>query len=617
MTRRESLILYLFSCLGGAAVAIVYLRTLTDGAPPLDDTYIHLQYARLLADGYPFHYVAGEGYTTGATSPAYVALLALLFKVGLGGTTATYVIGAISLALAAAGAGVAASRLAGGLRPALGAAGLVLASGYFACNALSGMETGIYAAVLVCAFAWTLEPRPWLPAILALLPLLRPDGIVFTVIFAGYAAFRTRRYVVYAATVLPFALYLVANKLLTGDFASAGLRCKGFTGDVYIPTFMAVGKIFSEAIRRLPIVFFDTFKPPSLPLFVTPLAIVGLVAPGSRRRFLLGAALVLGYLALNNTKGSIHGWTRYFMPLVPLLAVAAAAGIEGLLRRIPLAAWGAQLAAVVALAALSHPPWLRYFADESRIIRGKQVAVAKVIAAKVPSGETVLTMDVGAVAYLGHRPTFDIVGLTTRKLFAPAYEMLNVPGRIELLGAIPPAERPRWAALYGTSLPPVLAARTHFSAAGFQLYEINYAPIDAANRPDGDGNVVDRLDVADWHHERAHGYRFGPPLPPDQRSAYRVGTTAGAPSVDGCRQVTEESFVLAARAGEDAVLVIRTESVVPALTWNGQPLALAPRSKGVWTELEARVPAAQVQAQNRVEARGPRLYRSYHYFLLQ
>ena len=79
MTRREGLILYLFSCLGGAAVAIVYLRTLTDGIPPLDDTYIHLQYARLLADGYPFHYVAGEGYTTGATSPAYVALLALLF----------------------------------------------------------------------------------------------------------------------------------------------------------------------------------------------------------------------------------------------------------------------------------------------------------------------------------------------------------------------------------------------------------------------------------------------------------------------------------------------------------------------------------------------------------
>jgi hypothetical protein len=494
----------------------------------------------------------------------------------------------------------------------------VLASGYVAANGLSGMETGLYAAVLVCAFAWALEPRPWLPAILALLPLLRPDGIVFAIVFAIYAAFRTRHFLRYAATVVPFALYLVMNKLVTGDFASAGLRCKGFTGDVYIPTFMAVGKILSEAVRRLPIVFFDAFKPPSLPLFITPLAILGLVAPGSRRRFLLGAAIVLGYLALNNTKGSIHGWTRYFMPLTPLLAIAAAAGIEALFRRVPLAAWAASLAAVVALAALSHPPWLRYFAEESRIIRGKQVAVAKVIAEKVPPGETVLTMDVGAVAYLGRRPTFDIVGLTTRKLFAPAYEMLNVPGRIELLGAIPPAERPRWAALYWTSLPPVLAGKIHFSAAGFQLYEINYAPIDAANRPEGDGNLVDRVDVADWHHERAHDYRFGPPrVDSDQRSAYRVGTTAGVPSVDGCRNVTEESFALSARPGEDAVLVIRTEGVVPDLRWNGDPVALAPRSKGAWTELEAHIPAAQVKGQNRVQARSASVYRSYHYFLLQ
>ncbi|HKA89434.1 MAG TPA: hypothetical protein VKE22_17325 [Haliangiales bacterium] len=617
MTRRDSVLLYAVCALGAAAIAFLYFRRLTDGIPPLDDTYIHLQYAKLLAQGHPFHYVAGEGYTTGGTSPLYIALLAPFFWLGLGTPALTYAIGAISLAAAAAGAGLAAGRIAGGLRPALAAAGLVLACGSLDYNALSGMETGFFCGALMVTFAAAIEPSPRLPLLLALLPLVRPEGMVFTLLLGGNAALKTRRWLRYALAVVPFLLYLVANRLLTGEFSSAGLRAKSWTGDVYMPLGSAIAAILESAWKRLPIVFADAFKPPSLPVFLAPLAALGLVVPGpaARQRWLVGAAVVLGYLALNNSKGNVHGWPRYFVPLTPLLAILAAAGLENALRRWRAVAAIVPAAAVVALGWMSQPPWLAYYADESRIIAGKQVPVARAIAATVAPDERVLTMDVGAVAFLGGRPTYDIIGLTTRGIFP--YSMMEVPGRIELLGAIPVAERPRWAALYGSSLPPPLQGRRVTQAGGFLLYEIDYAPLDAANRPERAGAVADRVDVADWASERAHGYEFGPPRGLDQRAAYRVGAVAGATAVDACRIVDHERLVLRAEPGRPAVLVVRTEIPSPEIVWNGRPLALAPGARGAWLELEAAIPADRVAAENVVEARYASLYRSYHYFLVQ
>ncbi len=617
MTRRERLLLLGLCVLGAGAIAFLYFRRLTDGVPPLDDTYIHLQYAKLLSQGHPFHYVAGEGYTTGATSPLYIVLLAPFFWVGLGTPALTYAIGAISLAAAAAGAGLAAGRIAGGLRAALAAAALVLVCGSVDYNALSGMETGLFCGALMCAFAAALEPSPRLPVLLALLPLIRPDGMVFTLLLGGYAALTTRRFLRYVLPVVPFLLYLLANKLLTGEFSSAGLRAKSWTGDVYMPLGSAIAAILDGAWKRIPIVFADAFKPPSLPIFLAPLAALGLVLPGpaSRQRWLVGAAVVLGYLALNNSKGNVHGWPRYFVPLIPLLAVLAAVGMDVALRRSRVAAAAVQAAAVVALAWMSQPPWLAYYADESRIIAGKQVPVARAIPGIVRPDERVLTMDVGAVAFLGERRTYDIIGLTTRGVHP--YSMLEVPGRLELLGAIPVAERPRWAALYGSSLPAPLQGKRAFQASGFMLYEIDYAPIDAANRPARDGAVADRVDVADWASERAHAYGFGPPRGIDQRAGYRIGAVAGATAVDSCRIVDHERFTLAAQPGKPAVLVARTETPAPEIVWNGRPLALAPSSRGAWIELEATIPADRVQAENVVEAGNAGLYRSYHYFVLQ
>jgi hypothetical protein len=54
-------------------------------AVPLDDAFIHFQYAKRLASGHFFSYVDGEGYSSGATSLLWPMLLAPLYLVGLRG----------------------------------------------------------------------------------------------------------------------------------------------------------------------------------------------------------------------------------------------------------------------------------------------------------------------------------------------------------------------------------------------------------------------------------------------------------------------------------------------------------------------------------------------------
>src|SRR5260221_9295828 len=53
---------------------------------PLDDVYIHYDFARSAARGHPFSWVVGNGYSSGGTSPLYPLVLALGYAAGLHGS---------------------------------------------------------------------------------------------------------------------------------------------------------------------------------------------------------------------------------------------------------------------------------------------------------------------------------------------------------------------------------------------------------------------------------------------------------------------------------------------------------------------------------------------------
>jgi hypothetical protein len=186
-----------------AGVLFVLLARWYTGAPwslPLDDPFIYLQYARQTAAGHPFVYNTGDPPTTGATSPLYVLLLVPGFWLGLDGLRMVpYVllIGVASLAWTA----ILAHRLAArwlGPRWGTWTGALILTCGPLVWGALSGMELGLFLALLLWlldvadrAFDGQRRARGLVvPAVLV--AAWRPEGLLLVATLLVVAAIRAR-----------------------------------------------------------------------------------------------------------------------------------------------------------------------------------------------------------------------------------------------------------------------------------------------------------------------------------------------------------------------------------------------------------------------------------------
>src|SRR5436305_6782441 len=150
---------------------------------PLDDSWIHLQFARNLARGLGLSYNPGH-LVTGSTAPLWTALLSLLFL--LPGNVIAWT-KALGIALHLAGID-ATRRLARelGLSPGLAAlaAGLTLATSWLVWSALSGMEIPLFILLSLWGMILHLRERadpnrpPLSPAVLAVAVLARPEGVL-------------------------------------------------------------------------------------------------------------------------------------------------------------------------------------------------------------------------------------------------------------------------------------------------------------------------------------------------------------------------------------------------------------------------------------------------------
>ena len=226
---------------------------------PLDDVYIHFDFARSLAQGHPFEWVPGNGYSSGETSPLYAVVLALGWLVGFRGRLLG-VWAAIVAVLAVASFVRSAQTVA---RPCP----TWLAAGASRCSSCrSASSTGRSSAAwrsrrsprrsgrrssrsLVRARridergGLTREAAQWrLGAWGAVLVLLRPEAGVLVGVFAVVAARAAARRSGIAAVLrelrfpgcVATALVLGANRLATGETQSAGAQLKLLSSNPYL-----------------------------------------------------------------------------------------------------------------------------------------------------------------------------------------------------------------------------------------------------------------------------------------------------------------------------------------------------------------------------------------------
>ncbi len=155
-----------------------------------DDTFIHLQYARHVAEGAGFVFNPGER-VYGSTSPLWVLLIADAMAMGVNGLLAARVLGALAtLAALLLWAALVRRTLAS---PWLRALSLLAWAGHawMLRWSLSGMETPLAVALVLAGFVAFTSTVPWggrvrLASLLwALAALVRPECLVLLLLWAG------------------------------------------------------------------------------------------------------------------------------------------------------------------------------------------------------------------------------------------------------------------------------------------------------------------------------------------------------------------------------------------------------------------------------------------------
>lgn len=404
-----------------AAAAVVFLlreRLIAGTAGfPLDDSWIHLHFARNLAEGQGFAYNPGVP-VAGSSAPLWTLLLGGVFALAGAHPLLAKVVGAV----AGAGAAVLAARLARAWTDdrllAMAAGALTALAGPLVWGSLSGMEVSLAALLVTGAVLAHATGRDTLAALLAALAIpARPEAVLLAPLLWAAGPRTLRRALLWAALLAAAVGPWVAfNFATTGRPLPAPASAKvegglvGYLTGAREPLAEALlwrpGRFVADYARWL--VSVDAL----LPLLLLP----GLWTLGRRfgTRALLPAAVLvlhpLGMAWLAPFRGPSFQEGRYAIHLLPLAAAVAMAGL-GALRAGRVRRAGAAL--VVAAALLVLWPAAGRYGWAVQNIEAMQVELGRWVDRHTPREARLALNDVGAIAYVSRREVIDVMGLVT------------------------------------------------------------------------------------------------------------------------------------------------------------------------------------------------------------
>ncbi len=195
---------------------------------PLDDAWIHLTYARNLAEHGEWAFRLGEQ-SAGSTSPLWTALLSIGFLIGLGPHVWTYLAGWAVLVLLAAYADKLTRKLVTSYRSRIPWAGLFFVfAWHLTWSAVSGMETLLHGLIILAVLGELMSgSRRYLTLglLTGLSVWVRPDGLTLLgpIIFVALLSEKTwhlrgeavwKTLIGFGSLVLPYVLF---NLALSGN----------------------------------------------------------------------------------------------------------------------------------------------------------------------------------------------------------------------------------------------------------------------------------------------------------------------------------------------------------------------------------------------------------------
>ncbi len=636
-------------------------------AAPLDDAFIHFQYAKRIAQGAFFSYVPGGGYTTGATSAIWPLILAPFYAVGfrdLSILTIAWILGTLAHAALAVETARVATRLAGEtLGVIAGAMSLVFAAN--AWFAWSGMETIPLAWILMrCVrLAGDLcepdarntrsatETARSLALAGFLAPLVRPEGIfgaaIAVVALALGRELRVTRKSALAAAPIAGALVVPLMHLaFAGHAASSTAIVKWLVLSPYYDR-AALFATFEANVHLLLGDLLDggdwsaLFLPEkSAFFFVLGLPALGAVAVKRRLPILAGAVAIvgLGVLVPCTYMSLLWNRLRYIWPFSAahfVMLACLAAVVSDVARRVRprLALAGPVLGGVFVGALATHlSEAIKDLAQSAAAIDKQQVALGRWAKEHLPADARIGVNDTGAIAYFGERPTFDIVGLTTE---GEARYWVSGPGsRFEHYEKLPREKLPTHFIVYPQwmAMPEVLGHELYEATVLDQsilggptmvVYEAAWDALGTGALPKkpAAGVLVDEVDVADLASEQSHRFELGAGASDTScvvASDFGLDEVPRAISDGGRTHRTRDSFRLHFGSNRRAHLVARLGADLPLevhVAVDGRDAGTIPVHAASFDEGSIEVEATGEDANVTVLAPAGTEFSSFHYWL--
>ena len=538
--------------LGGLLASLLYYGIAVQRGPnghpaaSQTDTLIYLQYARAMAAGHPYVFVAGDTPSTGSTSHLFPAILSIFFRLGMHGDallSAVFAFNALCYLLWLQLFWQVAKRLAPG--QAVLAAALVLLNGHLIMTVAGLTDMPLFTTLAWALLVALLDQRFRLAALLLVLAVFaRPEGFLLAaglaVLAAGLAWRRpaeARRFIAVAACgVTAVAAVFLLNDLLTGTAQFQSVANKG-----YLKTFPLLGALgntardFSTLVREILLnangaarqAFF-------LPVAGGLLAIAGVAGlTGTARdtrlfQWWLGCSLAaFGMIATSDWQGIATD--RYFLWLLPTWYLLAACGVGVVTAscRAP-RLFPALAILLVGYEIAAWPYFASYYASEC----GRAQAVinfARDVDSQMPPKASVGVLSAALSAYeMEHRTVRHLPGMVSpafagqRDMLCAVERLKHSPAcRFDYLLLLP--DEQGWCSRAGLLGDPLLVdlnapadgyVYTLCKARWETFPAASLLPLDpAVSNAVASLTLVDRLDVGFQPDEHRCGYRFGSRLP--------------------------------------------------------------------------------------------------------
>ena len=389
---------------------------------PLDDSWIHFQFARNVAEGRGFAYNPGVP-VSGSTAPLWTLLLAGLFKVG-----GAYPAWAKAAGVAGAlGAAWLARRLClawtGDSALGLTAALVTTWSAPMVWGALSGMEVTLAALLVTAALVAHAAGRaPIVAALAGLAVLARPESVLLVPLLWLAGPLTVRRSAIMWGLPTVILLPWVAFNVRTAGTplpATAAAKIEGGLVGLLSGARESAATTFLSRpwqFEREWIAWLASVNV-LLPVLLLP-GLWVLWRRGGRAWALPASILLLhplGMALLAPYRGPAFQEGRYSIQLLPLAIVVAVRAFVPLVSMAQSRqSWGRVACALLLVSSLaSLGPGATRYAWAVQNIDAMQVSLGRWVGANTPAGARLALNDIGAITFLGRREVMDVMGLVT------------------------------------------------------------------------------------------------------------------------------------------------------------------------------------------------------------